>query len=289
MRLKTKYFIKWKGLKYAKRIAIAIIAILLIVVLVKHKGDISKFKINQNYIGIIGVLCGSAVTGIITYFNTSKAYSRDAKRKEMESRKKEIFAPLYNNMLKVNNYMVSESYPEGLYHEIKYKDEVNSFSEWESIKKDNRSLYISNLLSQQLDQFTQKINEYMEYREKLTKEVIRVTEIQVGSYSGSKYIVDRIGLFYKFSQARQLLKDKDKFIQGICALNLNDTSATDSQRIPLPNPVAEKIYQESIESSQAVEFENIFNDLVNKSNDILVVLKFIINDIDKQIYGKVQY
>ena len=286
MKLKTKYFIRWKGLKYVKRAVIAIIVILLVIFLFKHKGSISDIKVNPNYIGIIGVLCGSLVTGIITYLNTSKAHSRDIKKKEMEYRKKEIYVPLYEDTLKLCNYLRDNAFPDNITTYV-YKDErPNSFSEWEKIKKDSRYLSVSLSLRSELDQFVKRIEDYLNFKSTFTQRVDEVRHELVEDHFNNGLTLHT---FYKFNEAKHLLINKERFINDICRESLRKKGVDGWPKEKIPVEIAEKIYEEAIIDKNVQEFEKLYKDLVDNAANLLELFQFTINEINKNIYGKIQY
>lgn len=259
---------------------------MLVFFLFKYKKSISNIKINPNYIGIIGVLCGSLVTGTITYLNTSKAHSRDTKKKEMEYRKKEIYVPLYEDTLKLCSHLSDDAFPDYIATHAYKSEKFTSFSEWEKIKKDSRYLSVSLSLRSELDQFLERIEDYLNFKSTFVLRVDEIIHEHIENHFNDSFILH---MPYKFNEAKQLLINKERFINDVCRASLRKKRVDGWPKEKIPVEVAEKIYEEVIIDKDVQEFKKLYKDLVDHADNLLELFQFTINEINKNIYGKIQY
>jgi hypothetical protein len=284
MKLKTKYLLKWRFRKYYKYVLLALLIILLVYCLLTFGKNIDTK--NPSIIGIIGVLSGSALTGLLTYINTGRAHLRETKKKEMEYRKKEIYIPLYENIFRFFEDIKLDEYPEYLNNDPNFEKKLGGFTEWNKIKKDARYLSINKNLEKELDELTEMIAKYNAGIEDFVDEIHKVIDRHVDKvFYGSQ----RVHHSFKFRELRYLLKDKDIFISRLTNATLVFKEPFDWSKSKIPYDVAEQIYNEAMQLPSTIYLNKQYCMVRDKTQELLELFETTIKEINKNIFGYIDY
>lgn len=160
-------------------IFITMIVIITIVIFGYSIVDINIAEINPTIFGVVGTLLGAAIGGFFSFMGSMWVNSRQQRAKQDIRRKEDIYSPLYDELVDIQNRILEENpFPDYIVFQ-KGQQTYNlhpQFVVWGCIKGDSRYLEVPTMLISQMERLECAVHKYMDIRDKASGEIQKIVE-----------------------------------------------------------------------------------------------------------------
>lgn len=223
----------------AKRKELMIIAVIcgfliMIYILLKTKQDFitEVYEYNIGNSELYSALMGTIIGGAISLISSIWVSNRQIKIAAEIKRKEEIYKPLYNEMLVLEQVMFNpDIYFHKIYFSKNYKVEAPNYLEWNKIKYSTYYIEIDNVLKNKMDEL---MNIIIEYNDMYSKSTFELENILRKHLDSSRPKIKFIGLLLQ----KTFTEGKFNFFEDFV------TTAVDIDNIDWHQEKVEEIYQE---------------------------------------------